>query len=107
MGVGAAVRLLIVEDDARMAALLKRAEEDGYAVDISADGRKHCGWVAERYDAIMLDAMLPGLDGSRSCGVARESAVGARVMVPGLEAGTDEAWMRGGRLSGRRSASTS
>jgi two-component system OmpR family response regulator len=59
------MRLLLVEDDARLAALLKRAfEEDGYAVDVTADGADALWLGTERaYDAVVLDGMLPGLDG--------------------------------------------
>jgi two-component system, OmpR family, response regulator len=98
-----AVRLLIVEDDSRMAALLKRAlEEDGYAVDVSADGQEAL-WLGREndYDAIMLDAMLPGLDGFeivRRWRANRRWApvlmVTARAGVParieGLDAGADD-----------------
>jgi len=97
------VRLLIVEDDVRMAALLKRAlEEDGYAVDVSGDGQEAL-WLGREndYDAIMLDAMLPGLDGFeivRCWRAERRWApvlmVTARAGVParieGLDAGADD-----------------
>jgi two-component system OmpR family response regulator len=99
----AVVRLLIVEDDVRMAALLKRAlEEDGYAVDVSADGDEAL-WLGREneYDAIVLDGMLPGLDGFEV--VRRWRAehrwapvlmVTARAGVParieGLDAGADD-----------------
>ena len=102
-----AVRLLIVEDDARMAALLKRAlEEDGYAVDVSGDGQEAL-WLGREndYDAIMLDAMLPGLDGFEIVrSLARGAAVGASVDGdgPGGSAGPDRGSGRGsGRLSGQ------
>jgi two-component system OmpR family response regulator len=62
---GSPVRLLVVEDDERMATLLKRAlEEDGYAVDLAGDGVEAL-WLGQEndYDAVVLDGMLPGLDG--------------------------------------------
>lgn len=60
--------MLVVEDELRMAALLKRGlEEDGYAVDIAATGPDAL-WQAREfdYDAVLLDLMLPGRTGSRS-----------------------------------------
>jgi two-component system OmpR family response regulator len=59
------VRLLVVEDDERLSALLERAlEEDGYAVDVAHDGTEAVWLGTENdYDAVILDGMLPGLDG--------------------------------------------
>jgi two-component system OmpR family response regulator len=59
------MRLLVVEDEADLAASLARAlREEGYAVDTAADGEdglhKALSW---DYDAILLDVMLPALDG--------------------------------------------
>ena len=63
------MRVLVVEDETRMAGLLKRAlQEEGHAVDVAADG--HDGlWLASEnaYGAIVLDVMLPGLDGFGVC----------------------------------------
>jgi DNA-binding response OmpR family regulator len=59
------VRLLVVEDEARMAAALARGlEAEGFVVDVESDGRG--GLEAARfggYDAVLLDVMLPGLSG--------------------------------------------
>jgi two-component system OmpR family response regulator len=63
------VRVLVVEDELRMAALLKRGlEEDGYAVDVAANG-PDAVWQAVEfgYDAVLLDLMLPGMDGVEVC----------------------------------------
>jgi two-component system OmpR family response regulator len=97
------VRLLIVEDDERMAALLRRAlEEDGYAVDVTGDGSEAL-WMGQEndYDAVVLDGMLPGLDGFEVVRrwrtgqrwapvlmLTARSAVGAR--IEGLDAGADD-----------------
>jgi two-component system, OmpR family, response regulator len=59
------MRVLVIEDEPDLRALLSQAlEERGYAVDVAADGReglfKALGW---RYDSIILDLMLPELDG--------------------------------------------
>lgn len=54
-----------MEDEVRMAALLKRGlEEDGYAVDVAATGSDAIWQAGEfTYDAVILDVMLPGADG--------------------------------------------
>jgi two-component system, OmpR family, response regulator len=55
------MRLLVVEDESRLALLLKRGlEEQGYAVDVSGDGAEAL-WLASEtpYDTIVLDVMLP------------------------------------------------
>ena len=59
------MRLLLVEDDARLADLLVRSlREQGYAVDHATDGDAAIVQAAvNSYDAIVLDVMLPGLDG--------------------------------------------
>jgi hypothetical protein len=57
------VRVLVVEDEARMATLLERGlREEGYSVDVAVDGTNGL-WLAteQEYDAIVLDALLPGL----------------------------------------------
>ncbi|MHB8593370.1 MAG: response regulator transcription factor [Acidimicrobiales bacterium] len=59
------MRLLVVEDDLRMAGLLKRGlEEEGHAVDLVGDGPEAVWMATENpYAAIVLDVMLPGCDG--------------------------------------------
>jgi two-component system OmpR family response regulator len=69
------MRVLVVEDDKRLAATVKRGlEHEGYAVDIALDGVDG-KWLAteQRYDAIVLDIMLPGLNGYRLCAELREA----------------------------------
>src|SRR6266511_3579062 len=64
-GILQGMRVLVVEDEARLALLLKRGlEEEGYAVDVTGDGAEAL-WLATEadYDAIVLDVMLPSLDG--------------------------------------------
>ena len=59
------MRLLVVEDDERLRVLLDRTlREDGYAVDTAADGTEAL-WLGQEndYDAVVLDGMLPGMDG--------------------------------------------
>jgi two-component system OmpR family response regulator len=59
------MRVLVVEDEPAMARLLRRGlVEDGFAVDVTGDGDEAWWYVSEHdYDAIVLDAMLPGRDG--------------------------------------------
>ena len=59
------MRVLVVEDEVRMARLLARAlREEGHAVDVAADGPEGL-WLATEnaYAAVVLDVNLPGLDG--------------------------------------------
>jgi DNA-binding response OmpR family regulator len=63
------VRILVVEDEHKLAGVLKRGlEEQGYAVDLAYDGE--VGLARSRttpYDLIVLDVMLPKLDGLSVC----------------------------------------
>ncbi|MDB6078492.1 MAG: DNA-binding response regulator [Akkermansiaceae bacterium] len=59
------MKLLIVEDEPRLLRTLAQAlRESGYAVDTAADGEEGCYKAMEAdYDAVILDVMLPGMDG--------------------------------------------
>jgi len=95
--------VLLVEDEVRMAALVKRGlEEEGHAVDVAADGPNGL-WLAREnpYGAILLDVMLPGIDGFQVCRTLREEGIWAPVLmltarddvsdrVRGLDAGADD-----------------
>ena len=62
------LKILVIEDDKRLAATVKRGlEQEGYAVDVALDGTDG-RWMAteQSYDAIVLDVMLPGINGYRS-----------------------------------------
>src|SRR5499433_3469818 len=97
------MRVLVVEDETRMARLLKRGlEEEGHAVDIAADGPEGL-WLATEndYAAIVLDVMLPGFDGFELCGRLRAAGVWIPVLmltardavadrVRGLDVGADD-----------------
>ena len=78
-----AMRVLIVEDEERMADLLKRAlEEEGHAVDVARDGPDGV-WLATEnpYGAIVLDVMLPGFDGFEVCRRLRAAEVWVPVLM--------------------------
>ena len=69
------MRVLVVEDDVKMASLLRRGLlEEGLAADLARTGDDAL-WMAEatEYDAIVLDVMLPGADGFEVCRRLRES----------------------------------
>ena len=64
----------MVEDEKRLAAALKRGlEDEGFAVDVALDGAEG-EWLASenRYDAIVMDIMLPRLNGYQLCGKLRD-----------------------------------
>ena len=97
------MRLLVVEDETRLAALLRRGlEEEGYAVDVAADGVDGLWMATEQdYDVIVLDGMLPGMDGFEVCKQLRERSRWAPVImltardgvqdrVHGLDVGADD-----------------
>jgi len=97
------VRILIVEDEPRLASLLRTSlVEEGHAVDFAADGEEALAWVAiAKYDAIVLDIMLPGIDGLEACRQLRQSKAHAAILlltgrdaladrVAGLDAGADD-----------------
>ncbi|HEY6423263.1 MAG TPA: response regulator transcription factor [Pseudonocardiaceae bacterium] len=97
------MRVLVVEDELRMAALLKRGlQEDGYAVDIVGTGTDAV-WQAKElsYDAVVLDVMLLGLDGMEVCRQLRRAGRWMPILmltardavedrVRGLDAGADD-----------------
>jgi two-component system OmpR family response regulator len=97
------VRVLIVEDQPKLAALLARGlREEGHAADIAARGEDAL-WMAPAaaYDVIVLDIMLPGIDGLETCRRLRQSGIWTPVLmltardavddrVTGLDAGADD-----------------
>ena len=97
------MRVLIVEDDLRMASLVRRGlTGEGLAADIAGTGEDAL-WMAQAhpYDAIVLDVMLPGLDGFETCRRLRGAGVWVPVLmltardavedrVAGLDSGADD-----------------
>ncbi len=67
------MRLLVVEDEVRLAEALKRGlEAEGFEVDLAFDGKEGLALaLGERYEAIVLDILLPGLNGYRVCAEIR------------------------------------
>src|SRR5207302_8776879 len=68
------VRILVVDDEKRLAAGLKKGlEAEGFATDVALTGTDGL-WMAREnpYDAIVLDIMLPGMNGYKVCATLRE-----------------------------------
>jgi len=97
------MRILVVDDDAKLAGLLRRAlTEHGQATDVAARAEDAL-WMARahEYDALVLDVMLPGMNGFDLCRALREDGVWTPVLmltardgiadrVRGLDAGADD-----------------
>jgi two-component system OmpR family response regulator len=97
------MRVLVVEDEAKLARLLARGlGEEGHVADIAGRGEDAL-WMAKAtpYDAIVLDVMLPGLDGFETCRQLRANDVWAPVLfltardevedrIRGLDTGADD-----------------
>jgi len=97
------VRVLLVEDEPKIAAYVRRGlEEQGYAVDTAATGQEALDWAAVvQFDLIVLDILLPELDGVTVCRTLRRRGVRTPVLmltardtiddrVAGLDAGADD-----------------
>jgi len=68
------VRILVVEDEHKIAASLKKGlQQESFAVDTAFDGPTGFDLAStEKYDLILLDIMLPGMDGTTICRRLRE-----------------------------------
>ncbi|MDI7245942.1 MAG: response regulator transcription factor [Bacillota bacterium] len=97
------MRILVVEDEDKIAAFIKKGlEEEGYAVDMVGDGETAIDYaLSADYDVIILDIMLPGNDGFAVCREIRARGSSAPVLmltardavddrVQGLDAGADD-----------------
>ncbi len=76
-------RILVVEDEQRLAAAIKRGlETAGFAVDIALTGTDG-QWMAEQntYDVILLDIMLPGKDGFDVCLALRSGGIWTPILM--------------------------
>ena len=97
------MRVLVVEDEPKMAELLARGlREEGHAADVAGSGEDAL-WMARAvdYDAIVLDVMLPGADGFATCRELRAAEVWSPVLmltardavedrITGLDVGADD-----------------
>src|SRR3989449_10447931 len=97
------MRLLVVEDDAKLAGALQRGlQREGYAVDVSSTGDEALLQAdVYDYDAVVLDVMLPGRDGFSVCRALRQKERWSPVLmltarddvsdrIRGLDAGADD-----------------
>ncbi len=97
------MRILLVEDDADLAQFIRKGlKEERYAVDLATDGEEGLRLAQDNpYDLLILDIMLPRLDGLTVCRRLRETGVTAPVLlltaraavqdkVAGLDTGADD-----------------
>jgi two-component system OmpR family response regulator len=97
------MRVLIVEDEVKMSSLIRRGlQDEGLSADVAVKGEDAL-WMAGStdYDAIVLDVMLPGIDGFETCRLLRSEGVWSPVLmltardtvedrVAGLDGGADD-----------------
>jgi two-component system OmpR family response regulator len=97
------MRILVVEDDTKIAAAVKKGLElKGFAVDAVHDGETGLSYAIDSdYDLVVLDRMLPGIDGVEVCRRVREQGVSTPILmltargtigdkVEGLNSGADD-----------------
>ena len=97
------MRILVVEDEVKIAQFVKRGlKEEGYAVDVAGDGEEgHFMLSSNEYDAIILDLMLPKIDGLTLCSTLRKEGNQTPIImltakdtvkdkVKGLDSGADD-----------------
>ena len=97
------MRALLVEDERKISAYVKRGlEEQGYAVDVAYTGREALEWVdVATFDVVILDVMSPELDGVTVCRTLRRRGLVVPILmltardgvddrVTGLDAGADD-----------------
>jgi two-component system OmpR family response regulator len=86
------MRILLVEDELKMARAVRRGlEHEGYVVDQASTGNDALWWATENdYDAIVLDVMLPGLDGFAVCRELRSRGRWAPVLMLTARSGVED-----------------
>jgi two-component system OmpR family response regulator len=100
---GSLLRVLIVEDEPSIAAAVKAAlAADGHAADVVGDGREALDWAETyAYDVVILDVILPGMDGFSVCSALRSKGFSAPILmltalddisdrITGLDRGADD-----------------
>jgi two-component system, OmpR family, response regulator len=83
------MRVLVIEDEKRLAAGLRKGlAAEGFAVDVALDGGDGL-WMAREhaYDAIVLDIMLPGMNGYKVCATLRQEGVWTPILMLTAKAG--------------------
>ena len=86
------MRILVVEDEKRLADALRRGlESEGFGVDVAATGPEGL-WLAQEqpYDAIVLDIMLPGLNGYEVCRQLRAAGCWTPILMLTAKDGVDD-----------------
>jgi two-component system OmpR family response regulator len=97
------MRILVIEDEHRIAEALKQGlEQESYAVDVCYDGEDgYNSALTSEYDAILLDVMLPSMNGFEVCATLRADHIHTPIMmltardqsrdiVAGLNTGADD-----------------
>ena len=97
------MRILLVEDDARVASFIRRGlREENYTIDVAADGEEGLFMAqSEEYDLVILDLLLPKKDGLEVLGTLRSKKITVPILiltakdslvdkVAGLDAGADD-----------------
>ncbi len=97
------MRILVVEDEYKIANSIKRGlEQEGYAIDVAYDGEEAYDLIlGEEYDVIVLDLLLPKMDGLTLCKKIREEKIHTPILiltakgtlqdkVEGLNSGADD-----------------
>lgn len=97
------MKILIIEDEKKIADSIKKGlTQESFAVDVAYDGTKGCDLaITEDYDVIILDLMLPGMDGMQICKYLRAEKIQTPILmltakaqigdrINGLNAGADD-----------------
>lgn len=94
------MKILVIDDDEELALLLKmRLEDHGHRVDISFNGIEGCSLALDHpYNVIILDLMLPGMNGKEICAEIREHEIDTPlIMISALDSREE---ISNGKLSG-------
>jgi two-component system OmpR family response regulator len=86
------MHVLVIEDEVKMAALIQRGlSEQGLTVDVAGSGEAATGMaLGSSYDAIVLDLMLPGIDGFETCRRLRAGGILSPVLILSARGGLED-----------------